>query len=166
MSDLTMSEREELETLREFKIMYDLSIKDRDNPNVFLLEGYIDKSGGDGEYYATAVVNGVHTTYLSKAIDNFRCLAGSKKIVSMCFHVSSVPKNYYELESEMVKTYMGKLQTEFRHVYSDLTGYLWTDEKIDVGGHDILNEIVEISSKISESTNNRAWLVLRAEVNV
>lgn len=27
------------------------------------------------------------------------------------------------------------------HAYSDVTGYLWTDEEINVGGHDLIEEL-------------------------
>ena len=33
------------------------------------------------------------------------------------------------------------LDIEYSHAYSEYTGYLWTDEKLVIGGHDLLNEI-------------------------
>ncbi len=36
---------------------------------------------------------------------------------------------------------LGAGDADFGHRYSDITGYLWTDEEIDVGGHDLLAEL-------------------------
>ena len=36
---------------------------------------------------------------------------------------------------------LGEGEAEFRHAYSEITGYLWTDEEITVGGHDLLAEL-------------------------
>jgi len=36
---------------------------------------------------------------------------------------------------------LGAGEAEFRNAYSEITGYLWTDEDIKVGGHDLLEEL-------------------------
>lgn len=48
-----------------------------------------------------------------------------------------------ELREEWGKTLIGAGSDEVRFEvnYSDITGYLWTDESIMVGGHDLLGEL-------------------------
>ena len=36
---------------------------------------------------------------------------------------------------------MGLLESEFWEQYSEITGYLGTDETLNVGGHDLLEEL-------------------------
>jgi len=40
-----------------------------------------------------------------------------------------------------IREMLGAGDAEFRHAYSEITGYLWTDEEIKVGGHDLLAEL-------------------------
>lgn len=43
-----------------------------------------------------------------------------------------------KVEEEFIMKYYGAAESEYNLSYSDLTGYLWTDEGFVVGGHDIL----------------------------
>jgi hypothetical protein len=36
---------------------------------------------------------------------------------------------------------LGVLEADYNARYSDVTGYLWTDEALNVGGHDLLAEL-------------------------
>ena len=40
-----------------------------------------------------------------------------------------------------IRTSLGETDAKYNEHYSDLTGYLWTDEELQVGGHDLLNEL-------------------------
>lgn len=42
-----------------------------------------------------------------------------------------------------IREILGAGEAEFKHAYSDITGYLWTDEDIKVGGHDLLAELTD-----------------------
>ena len=46
-----------------------------------------------------------------------------------------------QASEEFLKTVMGCAEVEFNARYSEITGYLWTDEELNVGGHDLLNEL-------------------------
>ena len=39
------------------------------------------------------------------------------------------------------------LDMQYIHRYSEETGYLWTDEKLEIGGHDILKELYSYIGK-------------------
>lgn len=51
---------------------------------------------------------------------------------------------------------IGKADTEYQVHYSEVTGYLWTDEEIKIGGHDLLEEL---------SDNVGKYLILEVEVH-
>lgn len=46
-----------------------------------------------------------------------------------------------EAQEEFVKTLFGMAQQAYGAHYSEMTGYLWTDEKLNVGGHDLADEL-------------------------
>lgn len=52
-----------------------------------------------------------------------------------------------EAQERFIKTAMGAVDVEFSPRYSDLTGYLWTDESLEVGGHDLLQELKSAEGK-------------------
>ncbi|MNJ80064.1 hypothetical protein D3C77_783070 [compost metagenome] len=51
---------------------------------------------------------------------------------------------------------MGFCDVGYGARYSELTGYLWTDEYLKVGGHDIIEELRSYVGK---------WLILEIEVH-
>lgn len=136
---LDETERAELEYLREFKARQDLINGDRDNPNILLIEGRLTYSEGD--YSALGVTDRYgYTLYIAEIIANF--LDTNSKCTTFQYHVCSEPKGFHELEEYNAQRIMGSIiDTEFYHCYSDLTGYLWTNEKIKVDGHDLYEEL-------------------------
>lgn len=46
-----------------------------------------------------------------------------------------------ELEESLVKQVIGVGDASYCMRYSDITGYLWTDEDLVVGGHDLMAEL-------------------------
>lgn len=59
-----------------------------------------------------------------------------------------------EAQEEFLKRLLGAADVKFRSHYSDITGYLWTDEDLNVGGHDLL---YEFKGHLGE------WLILEVE---
>ena len=49
---------------------------------------------------------------------------------------------------------MGAADVTLNSRYSDITGYLWTDEDLNIGGHDLL---AELKSSVGE------WLILEVQ---
>ena len=41
----------------------------------------------------------------------------------------------------LIEQLMGKVEGNYGVYYSEITGYLWTDEIFSVGGHDVLDEL-------------------------
>ena len=61
-----------------------------------------------------------------------------------------------EASENLVKQIMGDAKVKYGHAYSEVTGYLWTDEEIKIGGHDLLEELKSAVGK---------WLILEVEIH-
>ena len=48
-----------------------------------------------------------------------------------------------QANEDYVAQVMGKVECDFTAVYSEYTGHLWTDEELEIGGHDLLDELCE-----------------------
>lgn len=65
----------------------------------------------------------------------------NRKQVSIRYWISDTEKTKQELQESVLKNLFGAIDAEYRDSYSDLTGYLWTDENLMVGGHNLLEEL-------------------------
>jgi hypothetical protein len=61
-----------------------------------------------------------------------------------------------EAQEDFVKKLMGIADCDFGSHYSEITGYLWTDEEIKIGGHDLIEEL---KSYVGQ------WLILEVDVH-
>lgn len=75
--------------------------------------------------------------------------------VNVRYWISNKQMDKTELQEEYLKTVMGLSESDYGSRYSDYTGYLWTDEKWNVGGHDLVSEL---------KTNVGKWLTLEVEL--
>lgn len=69
------------------------------------------------------------------------------KNVSVRYYISDQKKNKEQLVENQIKQISGAVNADYSDRYSELTGYLWTDQEIRVGGHDLLEEICTNQSK-------------------
>ena len=67
--------------------------------------------------------------------------------LSVMYWITDEPHEREELVEEWLKQAMGASDVKWRVHWSDVTGYLWTDEEINVGGHDLLAELVSHAGK-------------------
>lgn len=65
------------------------------------------------------------------------------------YHITSDPLTWNEAQSRYAALVLGldKLEVNISHRYSDLTGYLWTDEELNYEGHDLLKELKDSVEK-------------------
>ncbi len=63
------------------------------------------------------------------------------KQVSVRYWISDKKKSKQELQESLLKIMSGAIDAEYFNHYSDYTGYLWTDQNLKIGGHDLLEEI-------------------------
>ena len=57
------------------------------------------------------------------------------------YWVSDVPLTKDQLIENTVRQQLGDSEIKYYSHYSELTGYLWTDEEFNVGGHDLKSEL-------------------------
>lgn len=65
----------------------------------------------------------------------------SGKQVSVKYFISDSEKTIEELTENFIRLISGDAEAEYSDAYSEYTGYLWTDEKLYVGGHDLMWEL-------------------------
>lgn len=64
------------------------------------------------------------------------------RFLSVRYWSSDAEQSDDDLRTSMIRElYGGGDGTEFSTAYSEITGYLWTNESIEVGGHDLLAEL-------------------------
>lgn len=80
----------------------------------------------------------------------------ANKRVTVRYWVSDKPATKEEAVADFVKTLSGMADCDFGSRYSEITGYLWTDEDCKIGGHDLLKELRNNAGK---------WLILEVDVH-
>jgi hypothetical protein len=63
------------------------------------------------------------------------------RFITVRYHISEERRTLEELEENAVKVMSGAADARYKDHHSDVTGYLWTDEELNVGGHDLLAEL-------------------------
>lgn len=52
-----------------------------------------------------------------------------------------------EAQESFFKTLIGVAESEYESAYSEVTGYLWTTENLQIGGHDLDSELRDSEGK-------------------
>jgi hypothetical protein len=76
------------------------------------------------------------------------------KQATVRYWITDKPATRDEAHEDFVRHVLGAVEGEFGSRYSEHTGYLWTDEKLTVGGHDLIGELKAAVGK---------WLILEVE---
>jgi hypothetical protein len=63
------------------------------------------------------------------------------KQVSVRYFISDTEKTKEELTENLMSALAGSVDADYNDRYSDITGYLWTDEELNIGEHDLLKEL-------------------------
>ena len=63
------------------------------------------------------------------------------KYLSVRYFISNKALPIESLAEEFIKALHGAGDADYEILYTETTGYLWTSEKIKVGGHDLLDEL-------------------------
>lgn len=63
------------------------------------------------------------------------------RYVTVSYYVSEQPKTAAELLENELQKLAGSAKADYTQHYSDYTGYLWTDQELNVGGHNLLGEL-------------------------
>ena len=63
------------------------------------------------------------------------------KQVTVKYWTSDEKKTKEEMQEGVLRQLFGDVEANYNDAYSEITGYLWTDEDLNIGGHDLLEEI-------------------------
>lgn len=85
----------------------------------------------NGEVIENVVANFPFTKEMEEKCDWGNCYA------SIQMFTGDTPINLNQIDETKIVSMEGDVESEYYHQYSDLTGYLWTDEGFKAGGHDI-----------------------------
>lgn len=77
-------------------------------------------------------------------------------IVTVRYFVTDEKCTKQEAESDVLHQMHGVTDCEFGARYSEITGYLWTDEKAVIGGHDLVDHL---------RSNLGKWLIMEVKVH-
>lgn len=87
----------------------------------------------DGNYHETVELDG------EPIADELEYMSG--KVVTVKYYISDKEATEEELKEDfLINTLYGNLESEYGAVYSEITGYLWTNDDLKVGGHDLRKE--------------------------
>ena len=102
-----------------------------------VLSGKIQQAGFDPESYATI---GGHS--ISKFVEHFH----GKKVWCI-WAVNDTFLTPYEILVDRINKITGQAYSRTGAVYSELTGYLWTNDEGKIGGHDVTSNLASHPGK-------------------
>lgn len=69
------------------------------------------------------------------------------RFITVRYHISDERWTLEELEENAIKVLAGAADARYQDHYSDITGYLWTDDELNVGGHNLHQELCSHAGK-------------------
>ena len=69
------------------------------------------------------------------------------KNVTIRYWITDEKTSKYNTKELFYKIISGIAEVEFNCVYSKYSGYLWTDENLKIGGHDLMEELYDNAGK-------------------
>lgn len=115
------------------------------NDNIIYLRGkinfngYLSADANDCTAIQTEDENIIFAEFFEENLDN--------KQVSISYYISDKPLAREGLEKQYINKVMGIVDAGCYPIYSDITGYLWTEEDCIIGGHNLLEEINNYEGK-------------------
>ncbi len=80
----------------------------------------------------------------------------ARKQVTARYWITNKETSKEEAQIQFLNKLMGLAECDFGSHYSEITGYLWTDEECKIGGHDL---IAELRSHVGK------WLILEIDIH-
>ena len=102
----------------------------------FTLQGLLSQHSSNMEdplLFISSVVEPL-TSFLEFKISN--------KFITVRYWITDKPCTKEEAITSTLNEYYGVGSTSFGSYYSEYTGYLWTTEKVKIGGHDLIQELL------------------------
>jgi hypothetical protein len=79
-----------------------------------------------------------------------------ERIVSVNYYISNEEVTIEQAQERFLGKLYGISYADYYMHYSEVTGYLWTDEELQIGGHDLLEEL---------KSHKGEYLILQATVH-
>ena len=76
------------------------------------------------------------------------------KNVTVRYWITDKEASKEEAQEAFIGSLMGEADVDFGSRYSELTGYLWTDEELNIGDHDLIERL---------KSSVGMWLILEVE---
>ncbi len=116
------------------------------------LSGVLSLHNSGGEWHNALYLSSIEEPLAEYFGDEFRC-----KQVSVYYYITDMQCTKEEAQEDfLLQTLGGDVDARLCARYSDITGYLWTDEDLKIGGHDLL---AELQSSVGK------WLILTVEAH-
>lgn len=146
-------------------------------PKRIIMQGWL-RTVEDGEGTVLALIDEcdkchrgdplIVSKHLSEVLEYVGGYTGTK-LYNATVRIHSANKQFSLEDGEewLIQTAMGAIkQNEYEHAYSDLTGYLWTDEKFVVGDHDLASILYGlIGGKYAYPKKPDKYVILDIEVH-
>ena len=68
-------------------------------------------------------------------------------LLSVSYHICNKECTLEEAHNDFIGMITGIGEAEYCVRYSEMTGYLWTDQELKVGGHDLIKELTTYTGK-------------------
>jgi hypothetical protein len=130
------------------------------NGNVILIHGELD-SQSDSTDYICMHLDGDPLVDIHE-IENLK-----HNVVTIRYWINNSPLTTVDQATEqtLMQT-MGLLDPKINHAWSECTGYLWTEEHLKVGGHDILAEMWSLCKFDRRNYSDETKYFLLMEITV
>ena len=78
------------------------------------------------------------------------------RLVTVRYYICGSECTLEEAQESFLKQLSGVVETDIGAHYSEITGHLWTDEGVKIGGHDLIAELHSFIGK---------WLILLVDIH-
>lgn len=112
-------------------------------PENIIYRGFIDEMS-DGDHDDALWLRGSEAPLASIIKDHMEELGN---FLSVKYHITDIEVSSESLNDTLIRTMTGIGGVEYEHAYSEYTGYLWTNQDIKVGGHDLLDILEDNKGK-------------------
>jgi hypothetical protein len=128
-----------------------MSVEVKDN--VTVVKGPVDSTSSGTEWLCLHVDG-------EPLVDQVEQFNG--KTITVRWWLSDVPlESVDQAVEQTLMQVMGVLDSRIYHAWSECTGYLWTEEHLKIGGHDILQEIwTEAGLQLYSSSPKQRYVLL------
>lgn len=103
-----------------------------------IIKGYLklreEYESGDGLY--------IDGEILSEQLEDIK-----GKNATVRFYISDTEKSFDELKENLIRTISGDVNAYYGDTYSEYTGYLWTNDQLNIGEHDLIEDLSNYDGK-------------------